>query len=86
MDVREILHWVVETLTHPGYTLPPDRPTAAEVHAAIDDAHGYSPPKPALTPEEQAQLDGLLAKQRAADQAKAEAAAGVEDTPAGVGG
>ena len=76
MDVREILHWLVDAVSKPGYegaTATPD-----EVRQAIDDAHGYTPPESALDPEEEAQLNALLAKQREFDAAKAAAKAGVE--------
>ena len=76
MDVREILHWLVDAVSKPGYegtTATPD-----EVRAAIDKEHNYTPPESALAPEEEAQLNALLAKQREFDAAKAAAKAGVE--------
>ncbi len=78
MDVREILHWLVDAVSKPGYegaTATPD-----EVRQAIDKAHNYTPPEAALAPEEEAQLNALLAKQRQFDADKAAAAAGVDHT------
>lgn len=76
MDVREILHWLVDRVSTPGHERVSATP--AEVHQAIDTAHGYVEPEPALAPEEEAQLNALLAKQRDFDAQKAAAAAGVE--------
>jgi hypothetical protein len=79
-DVREVLHWVVDAVSKPGYegfSATPD-----EVRQAIDDIHGYTPPEAALAPEEETQLNALLAKQRDFDAAKAAAAAEVDHAPA----
>ncbi len=76
MDLREIQHWLVDAVSKPAYegvTATPD-----EVRKAIDDAYGYVKPEAALAPEEEAQLNALLAKQREFDAAKAAAKAGVE--------
>ena len=80
MDTREILHWLVDAVSKPSYegiTATPD-----EVHQAIDDAHGYVKPEAALAPEEEAQLNALLAKQREFDAQKAAAKAEVDQAPA----
>ena len=82
MDVREILHWLVDAVSKPSYegtTATPD-----EVRQAIDDVHGYVKPEAALAPEEEAQLNALLAKQRQFDADKAAAAAGVEHSTDGM--
>lgn len=80
MDVREILHWLVDAVSKPGYegaTATPD-----EVRQAIDDVHGYTPPEQALSPEEEAQLNALQAKQREFDAQKAAAKAEVDQASA----
>jgi hypothetical protein len=80
LDIREILHWLVDAVSKPGYegaTATPD-----EVRAAIDEAHHYVKPEAALAPEEETQLNALLAKQREFDAAKAAAAAEVDHAPA----
>jgi len=80
LDVREILHWLVDAVSKPGYegaTATPD-----EVRQAIDDVHGYVPPEAALSPEEEAQLNALQAKQREFDAQKAAAKAEVDQAPA----
>jgi hypothetical protein len=74
MDVREILHWLVERIETPHYARV-GAPTAADVHAAIDDAHDYV--KPVVTAVDQAAAE-LAAAQAKLDAARAEAAAGVE--------
>lgn len=76
MDVREILHWLVDAVSKPGYegtTATPD-----EVRQAIDDVHGYVKPEPSLSPEKEAQLNALLAEQREFEAQRAAAKAGVE--------
>ena len=74
--VREILHWLVDAVSKPGYEGATATPH--EVRAAIDSAYGYVKPEPALGPAEQAQLNALLAKQREVDAQRAAAAAEVE--------
>lgn len=76
MDSRQILHWLVDAVSKPGYEGAIATPD--EVRQAIDDVHGYTPPEAALAPEEEAQLNALLAKQREFDAAKAAVKAGVE--------
>ena len=76
MDKREILHWLVDAVSRPGYTGATATPD--EVRAAIDEEHGYTPPEAALAPAEEAQLNQLLAKQREFDAQNAAAKAGVE--------
>jgi hypothetical protein len=76
LDVREILHWLTDAVSKPAYegtTATPD-----EVRQAIDDAYGWTPPEAALSPEEEAQLNALQAKQRDFDAQNAAAKAGVE--------
>lgn len=70
MDVREILHWLVDRTSSPEYARA-DATTPEEVHAAIDDAHGWKAPEPALTPEEAAQLQALQDKQAQVTAAQA---------------
>jgi hypothetical protein len=74
MDVREILHWLVDAVSVPAYERA-GAPDPGQVREAIDEAHGYTPPEPALTPEEADQLAALQAKAAQVDAAKAEAKA-----------
>jgi len=78
MDVREILHWLTDAVSVPGYAHPGEHPAPEVVHQAIDDAHGYVKPDTALDPAEEAQLNALLAKQRDFDAQNAAAKAGVD--------
>lgn len=74
---REVLHWLVDQVSLPHYERA-GQPTAAAVREAVDAAHGYTPPPP---PETVAEQLAELARRRAEDAARAERAAGVENTP-----
>ncbi len=76
MDVREILHWLVDQAVVPHYERAGE-PSADDVRKAIDDAHGYTPPVQTAVDVAQARL---AAAQAELDAARAEAAAGVEHT------
>jgi alcohol dehydrogenase class IV len=76
--IYDVLHSLVAQLLIPHYEREAPTLTAPEMRRLIDEAFGVKPPAPpALDAEEQATLDRLLAKQRAADAAKAEDKAGV---------
>jgi hypothetical protein len=77
LDVRQILHWLVDAVSKPDYQLA-GQPGPDQVRQAVDDAFGYVKPEAALAPEEEAQLNALLAKQRDFDAQNAAAKAGVE--------
>lgn len=78
MDIREILHWLVNAVSSPSYE-GVNEATPGEVHAAIDEAHGV---KPEVQTAEDVAAGEVAAAQARLDALRAAAKAEVDQAPA----